>query len=236
MNGESAETSLHRALADERRSRIVAELRAEPAGIDVQELSRRLGLHPNTLRWHLGILGDAGVVVSHPAPRSTPGRPRIVYTLRGEIAARGHDEYRLLAAILAGTVADDADAERRSEQAGRAWGRFLVHRPQPGVRLSEEAAMGEVVRLLGEQGFQPELDGRELRMHRCPFHDLAEQYPEVVCAAHRGLLAGALDELGGGLELAAVDVFAEPSLCVARLAPAAAGSGRAGGRRAQRSL
>ena len=55
-------------------------------------------------------------------------------------------------------------------------------------------------------------------MRRCPFHDLAESQPEIVCAVHRGLIAGALEELGSGLEVEGLDVFVEPDLCVARLA------------------
>ena len=54
-------------------------------------------------------------------------------------------------------------------------------------------------------------------MHRCPFHDLAEQYPDVVCAAHRGLISGALEELGSPLGVAELEIFVEPDLCVARL-------------------
>ncbi len=56
-------------------------------------------------------------------------------------------------------------------------------------------------------------------MHRCPFHDLAESHPEIVCAVHRGVVSGALDELGSELEVEGLDVFARPDLCIARLAP-----------------
>ena len=215
----SAETELHRALADPRRRRVVEELRAEHEGLDAQELAQRLELHPNTVRWHLGILGDAGLVESQPVPRSGPGRPRILYRLSPKTAAPGRDEYRLLATILAGAVSDHGEGSSRAETSGHAWGRFLVRRPAPNVRFGDREAVGEVVRLLDEQGFVPDADGTEIQMRRCPFHDLAEQHPEVVCAVHRGLIAGALEELGSGLEVGALDVFVEPDLCVARLRP-----------------
>jgi predicted ArsR family transcriptional regulator len=54
-------------------------------------------------------------------------------------------------------------------------------------------------------------------MHRCPFHDLAESAPEVVCAVHKGLIDGALEELGSDLRVDRLDVFVEPDVCVARL-------------------
>jgi predicted ArsR family transcriptional regulator len=213
------ETGLHRALADDRRRRLVEELRGERAGLDVQELAHRLGLHQNTVRWHLGVLADAGIVVSQAAPRSAPGRPRILYSLSHHADAPGRDDYRLLAAILAGTISEHDGARAAVDSAGRAWGRYLVRRPQPLARVTDEQAVGEVVRLLDEQGFDPDADGTDVRMHRCPFHDLAEQHPEVVCAVHRGLISGALEELGSGLEVSGLDVFVEPDLCVARLVP-----------------
>ena len=58
-------------------------------------------------------------------------------------------------------------------------------------------------------------------MHRCPFHDLAEAHPEVVCPVHKGLISGALEALGSQLEVEGLDVFVRPDLCVARLAPRA---------------
>ena len=211
------EAEVHRALGDGRRQRLLEELRGERDGLDVQELATRIGLHQNTVRWHLGVLAEAGVVESHAAARSLPGRPRILYRLSRSASAPAREEYRLLATILAGSAAERDGGAAAAEEAGREWGRYLVRRPLPLARVSEEEAVGEVVRLLDEQGFEPDADGTEVRMHRCPFHDLAEQYPSVVCAVHRGLVSGALEELGSGLEVGELAVFVEPDLCVARL-------------------
>ena len=202
---------------DDRRQRLVEELRGERDGLDVQELASRIGLHQNTVRWHLGVLAEAGAVESRAAPRSLPGRPRILYRLSRSASAPAREEYRLLATILAGSVAERDGGAANAEEAGRAWGRYLVRRPLPLARVSETDAVGEVVRLLDVQGFEPDADGTEVRMHRCPFHDLAEQYPSVVCSVHRGLVSGALEELGSGLEVGELAVFVEPDLCVARL-------------------
>ena len=56
-------------------------------------------------------------------------------------------------------------------------------------------------------------------MRRCPFHDLAEAHPEIVCPVHEGLISGALSALGSELEVEGLDVFVQPDLCIARLAP-----------------
>jgi predicted ArsR family transcriptional regulator len=215
MPESPTETSVHRALADERRARIVEELQANPDGLDAQELAKRLGLHANTIRWHLAVLADAGLVDSRPGERTTPGRPRIVFT-----TARGDSEgesYRLLATILTGSVAELPDASSRAEQTGRAWGQYLVDRPPPHVQTTDEIALQQIVALLDEHGFRPEPKGHEIRMHRCPFRELAETAPGVVCAVHSGLISGALTELRSRLEVQQLDAFVRPDLCIASL-------------------
>jgi predicted ArsR family transcriptional regulator len=218
----SPQRSLFRALADERRAQLVEELRRSPGGLDVHELGHRLGIHPNTVRWHLGVLTDAGAVASAAAAPEGRGRPRILYRLEEGVDAGGRDEYRLLATILSGTLAEQEDGPRRAAEAGRAWGRYLVERPSPLAHTTDREAVEKVAELLDEQGFAAEADEGAIRMHRCPFHDLAAAQPEVVCAVHRGLVAGALEELGSQLEVESLDVFVEPDLCVARLARRAA--------------
>jgi predicted ArsR family transcriptional regulator len=142
----------------------------------------------------------------------------MIYALRpGVQQSRGRDEHRLLATILTGTVAGLSDGERRAEEAGRAWGRYLVRRPSPLERVTDEQAVDELTRLLDEEGFAAEAHGRQIHMRRCPFHELAETNPGVVCGVHRGLLSGALEELASGLEVDGLDVFVRPDLCVARL-------------------
>jgi len=211
------EHRVHRALGEEHRARIVEELDRTPGGLDAHELARRLGLHANTVRWHLGILADAGLIASGPAERTSPGRPRVVYALRSETDAARHENYRLLAAVLAGTVAELDDGAARAAEAGRAWGRYLVRRLPPNVRTSDASATRAVVDLLADEGFRPESGGGEIRMHTCPFRELADSGEGIVCAVHRGLISGALEELRSSLEVERLDAFVEPELCVVRL-------------------
>jgi predicted ArsR family transcriptional regulator len=215
--GIQPQLSVHRALADERRARIVDELRQNPGGLDAHELARRLELHPNTIRWHLGILADAGIVVSHAGERTTPGRPRIVYTFKEDVEVGEPEHYRLLATILSGIISDLDDGMSRAREAGREWGRYLVKSPPPHVRTNRAEATEEIVRLLDEHGFRPVAGEGEIHMRRCPFYELAETDPGVVCAVHAGLISGALAELRSDLEIERLDAFVEPGLCIARL-------------------
>jgi predicted ArsR family transcriptional regulator len=200
--------------------RIVAELRsAQP--LDASELGRRVGLHANTVRWHLGILAEAGIVQARPQPRATPGRPRVVYALRETGTGAQYGEYRLLAGVLASALAGQPDAAAASVDAGRAVGRRLTAKSEHGAEPSEEGAVASVVGLLAAHGFEPRAAGWSIEMRRCPFRDLAEAHPDVVCGAHRGLLDGALAALRPAFSLAALEVFPRPGVCIARIEPAA---------------
>lgn len=146
---------------------------------------------------------------SRPQRRRGPGRPRILYHAAAGAEPRARDEYRLLATVLAGAVEPD-----RCAAVGRRWGHALAR------GRDADDPVGAVVDLLAEQGFEPLAAGRHVEMHRCPFHDLAETVPEVVCAVHRGIVDGMLEELGSPLAVAELEVFPRPDLCVARLAAA----------------
>jgi predicted ArsR family transcriptional regulator len=220
----STDSAVHRALSDESRRAIVAELRTAPGdGLDAHELAERVGLHSNTVRFHLAVLADAGLVEGTPAARSTPGRPRIVYTLTRAVGAeaRRNDEYRLLASILNGALANNAEAAELARGAGREWGRYLTTGPAPFTRTSDEESVAIVAALLDDQGFEPVADGGTICMRRCPFKDLAESHPEVICAAHRGLIEGALEELQSDLEVAELEIFPTPDVCIVRLGASA---------------
>lgn len=210
----------HRALAEVSRVRILEELRRAGRPLVTVELAERVGLHHNTVRAHLEVLQEAGLVTAEPEKRVAPGRPRIVYRPVPE-ADDERTGYRLLAGILTSYLAASPNPGLAAEEAGRAWGRYLVERPQPFQRVDSGDAIARVSRLLEELGFAPEPvveEGEDrILLHRCPFRDLAVRHPEVTCAVHLGLIEGALAELGVRLAATRIDPFVEPSLCVAHL-------------------
>jgi predicted ArsR family transcriptional regulator len=210
------DTIRHKALAEPSRAHILETLEGAGEPLDAVELARRVGLHPNTVRWHLGVLSEAGLVTSSPEPRTRPGRPRIVFT-PAEEAPGGRQDYRLLASVLASSLSGSPEGAATAERAGSAWGRYLVERPPPLARMSAGDAADHVVRLLDEHGFEPERENGNVLMHRCPFHDLAEQHGDVVCSVHLGLIRGALAEIGAPVTVTRLEPFVEPSLCRARL-------------------
>jgi predicted ArsR family transcriptional regulator len=192
---------------DQQRHTILEALRSAHDGLDTNQLAEGLDLHPNTIRWHLGVLTDAGLVQATPERRHGRGRPSIVHRLTGEGIARGRDEYRLLATMLTDVVAADGNGEARAYEAGLRWGRHLQ-------QAEPDASIGD---LLDREGFAAEQHGDQIEMRRCPFYALAEGSPQVICTLHHGIIDGALDEGGSEQAVERLDPFVAPGLCIARL-------------------
>jgi predicted ArsR family transcriptional regulator len=187
-----------KALGDETRFSMYQELAGSTSALTANQLSDRLGLHANTVRLHLERLREAGLVEVEPVHRGTVGRPQHVYSLAPGAPGLGFDppSYTLLAGLLAalaertGADADDAAA------AGRAWGLEAGRRTRS--RSCAKALTAEMARL----GFDPaatEQSGvTDVAFLHCPFRELAEAYPELVCNLHRGICEGVVETVGGG--------------------------------------
>lgn len=205
----------------ERRAEVLARLQWAGRSLTVAEVAEATRLHPNTARFHLDGLVADGLAERAPEARGMPGRPKILYMTRRQ--TEGPRSYRLLAEMLTGLVAGLKEAGPAALEAGRSWGRHLVERPAPSERLDAGQAIDRLNRLLGSIGFDPEIapgkTGREteVRLHHCPFRDVAERHTDLVCSIHLGLIQGALAELGAPVEASTLQPFVTPNLCVARL-------------------
>lgn len=206
----------------ESRSRVLAVLQEAGTGLTVGDVAERVRLHPNTARFHLDALVEAGFADRDRENREQPGRPRILYTARPDGALAGRRSYRLLAEILAGYLAAEMPQPAQAAlQAGRGWGRYLAERPPPFRRPDATAAIRQMVRTLDDIGFAPEavtVEGeRQVLLHHCPFRETAEEHREIVCSIHLGLMQGLLGELNAPVEAERLDPFVERSLCVTHL-------------------
>lgn len=184
----------------------------------VRELAHALGLHPNTIREHLDQLIDAGLVGSTTERQVGRGRPRLSYVLRADADEPDPEAYRALAGVLAEQLARVPDARAAAVEAGERWGRTMVE--DPTVPIDEPEAIGRLVGLLGDVGFEPDRSvqpGEPIRLHRCPFGSLARERSEVVCGVHLGLMRGVLHRLGAPLSAITLEPFVAPDLCVAHL-------------------
>ena len=187
-----------KALGDETRFSMYRELATSTRGCSAHELADSLGLHANTVRLHLDRLREAGLVEVAPVHRGTVGRPTHVYSLAPGAPGLGFDppSYTLLSGLLA-ALAERVGADGvEATEIGRAWGVAAGRRTRS--RSCLKALAGEMQRL----GFEPESETAgettDMAFMRCPFRELAEAYPELVCNLHRGISEGIVAEVGGG--------------------------------------
>jgi predicted ArsR family transcriptional regulator len=204
-------------------------LRGADRPLDVREVARRTGLHPNTARFHLQALVASGLVARETEDREAPGRPRIGYRAVAE-GPGGRRQYRLLSVMLAslieGTMPEPAAA---AEAAGREWGAYLAEQPPPFQRPSAAEGIAKLTGIMRRLGFEPHagaveaaeggaVDGQyRLLLRQCPFVEVAREHRDVICALHLGLMRGAFTRMRAPVTADGLDPFVQPGLCVARL-------------------
>lgn len=213
---------------NERRERVLGAVHRATDGVaGVPEVAEHLGVHPNTARFHLEALVSDGVLERVPGPPTGRGRPRVGYRARPGSARGDVRRYRLLAEILLGQLSATSDDPPATATAvGRSWGAHLVPRRAPSSEvITREEATTRLITMLDELDFAPEPVSQglappdRLRLRHCPFLELAEPHRDLVCPLHLGLMQGALKELQAPVTITSLEPFAEPSACLAHLAP-----------------
>lgn len=230
MNTQSRDASSN----DEssRRDEVLKMLRESPEPRTIVDLAEELGVHPNTVRFHLETLTAMGRVERIVGATGGLGRPPVKYLATAGMNPEGPTNYRFLATVLtsqfAYTSQDPADDARRL---GHDWSQALVPPTRPSAKSTQKpatprgTAVRQVVSVLADLGFAPEPVGprsAQIRLRHCPFLDLVPENSEVICSLHLGLMQGAFAALNGPVTVDRLDPFVEPDLCVARLAPVGA--------------
>ncbi|RUP02990.1 MAG: HTH domain-containing protein [Mycobacterium sp.] len=204
-----------------RRREVLRILRASRTPLSIAAIAKKLGVHPNTVRFHLDTLVGEGRVEHVQPSRRGPGRPPLMFRAVAQMDREGTRQYRLLAEILAIGLAAEPDSASRAVAAGRAWGERLG---SPGPHPDAEQSIAHLIGVLDDLGFEPELqaaDGkRQLGLRHCPFLELAERQSSVICPVHLGLMRGALETWAAPVTVERLEAFAAPDLCLAHLAPA----------------
>lgn len=205
--------------------RVLSALQTMDAPATAAELGRVLGLHPTTVRFHLGRLAATGLVALERSAEGRRGRPALRYRplAAAQPEARPVDPaiwrpmVEALAEMLDGEMPDGdaqpgevaerhgigtrAERARLAEAAGARWADELWAQDRTGL-------LPELARL----GFSPERTPRGVRLRSCPFADAAGRHPGTICAIHLGL-ARRLARHQGLSGAVGLVPFAEPSAC-----------------------
>ena len=205
---------LLKALGDNTRYAIYLELARTARPLATADIAHSLGLHVNTVRPHLERMREVGLLDVEVGARGDVGRPQHRYSVAADAPSLGlaPPPIPLLARMLVGLArrhgARGADAESIGNDEGAARAR-----PYESAPSTLEALVSDLDTL----GFDPivtdaspsvaavaaDADGESdsdasatVVFAHCPFAELAEDHPEVVCGLHRGLVDGFVRRMG----------------------------------------
>lgn len=216
--GDRSRLDLFKTLGDNTRYAIYLELARSPRPLTTSEIAETIGLHPNTVRPHLERMRDAGLIAVEVGGRGEIGRPQHRYSVASDAPSLGLEPpvmpvlARMVLAMAErlGASPDDAAAVGRDEGVRRA-------APYGTAPSTLEAVVSDLDRL----GFDPVVsdgddDDAVVAFANCPFGDLAQEHPDLVCSLHHGLLAGFVDGMGDA-ELVEFCSLADRTPCQATL-------------------
>ncbi|MFV2039865.1 MAG: helix-turn-helix transcriptional regulator [Acidimicrobiales bacterium] len=185
-----------KALGDNTRYAIYLELARAPSPLATSDIATMLGLHVNTVRPHLERMRDVGLLEVHTASTGGVGRPQHRYALVADAPAVGLEPplFPKLARMLLNLASEVGAGSGDACAAGRGQGRHDA-RGYAGTDTTL-ALLTELDKL----GFDPQLVVEDDRIvvgfAHCPFSELAESNPGLVCGLHRGMIEGFVAELG----------------------------------------
>lgn len=179
----------------------------------ISQLSQELGMNRMTLRYHLGFLREQGFIeaIAPSGPRRV-GRPAILYRMskQAHVPRFPQRQFELLGQLaleaLCEAVGDDA-ASSHLRAKGRGIGKSMIEGLKARAQLAEwtpEAferhVLGGLFRDLGvaSEVLSWSPGAIEYRVFSCPFLELAERMPDLVCnALDQGFHEGIDEGLGG---------------------------------------
>jgi predicted ArsR family transcriptional regulator len=214
---------VHKALADDTRYRLYRYVGLAGRPVSVRELSRRLALHPNTIRPHLRRLEEAGLIAREVRKSATVGRPQTLFSALPGEGDEGRD-YRLLAEMLFGLVRGKRAMAQAQDLAAQ-WGAYLLAEsgpgPKPGADAPSRRRLAMLQEAMARAGFQPRFrrtqgSAIEITLRDCPFRDMVEDHRDLACTLHRGLVEGMLGGLTPPLEVKEFSPLVERGICRVR--------------------
>lgn len=197
----SERLAILKALGDNTRYAIYLELARSSRPLSTADIAETLDLHPNTVRPHLERMRDVGLLAVESDARGGVGRPQHLYSPAAAAPSLGLEppSFPMLARLLLRVAAAAGAGVDEATEAGRDQGAA-----DAAAWPSGTSCLDALTTELATLGFDPATvladdDGSAtVAFAHCPFRDLAEVRPDLVCGLHRGLVEGLVDGVGGG--------------------------------------
>jgi predicted ArsR family transcriptional regulator len=221
MNQDPERLGLIAVLNDDLRRRVYLFIRRASRPVSREEVGKEVGISAKLAAFHLEKLLEHGLLKSHyarPPDRSGPGAGRSAkyyepseIEVEVSIPARHYD---LLGELLVESVKHQLPGEpagitahRVASERGLSLGQEARRQLRRG-RMGPERALAVAEDVLYDRGYEPYRPAPgEIRLKNCPFHRLAKQSPDLVCAMNQSFIDGLMQ----GLENESVEVAFEPS-------------------------
>lgn len=201
-------------LADPVRRALYRYVVAQGRAVNRDEAASGTGLARHVAKFHLDKLAEEGLLeieYARPPGKGGPGagRPAKLYRRSARQLAISLPErrYELAGRVMARAITD-AEAARiplsealrlAAHDTGRAVGEAA--RQQAGGRAGGSRLTAAAVDALRDCGYEPRQEAGRVVLTNCPFHNLAQDYTDLVCGMNLELVAGLVDGLGhSGLE------------------------------------
>lgn len=212
------------ALADPIRRALYHFVAHQPGAVSRDQAAAGLDIPRHTAKFHLDKLVDEGLLTpefKRLSGRSGPGagRPAKLYRrVRKEVnVTLPRRRYDLAGHVLADTLA--------RVQAGIPFGQALDDAAENAADIvveswpvTESLDVERITGLLSRLGYEPRSEGRDgkeaVRLSNCPFQQLSDDHPDVVCPINRRFI-GAVSRRLGCTELHAEPVDRGTGCCVA---------------------
>jgi predicted ArsR family transcriptional regulator len=176
----------------------------EPVGRDAAAAAA--GISRSLAAYHLDRLVDDGLLdaqYQRLSGRTGPGagRPAKVYTRsarRFAVSVPARD-YEVPARLFATAIEHDDRAAKNVARVAREYGSEIGAEvtKRCGKSASPSKAMGCLVDVLEERGYEPYEEERTIRLRNCPFDALAADHRDVVCGMNLAVMQGATDVIAG---------------------------------------
>jgi DeoR family suf operon transcriptional repressor len=158
----------------------------------VDQLAAAQSLSPVTIRHHLAILMDGGLVEAEKERRG-PGRPHFLYRLTPAAQEASPKTYHLLADRLLHEIVARNDRKTAARMFRDMADQLMADRSAGLEGQPIEVRVDELTRVLEQEGFQPEWEGNGeeivLKEMECPYYYVAKRHPEV-CSLDLHLIRG----------------------------------------------
>ena len=199
------------------RADVLAALQAADLPQPVQAIADAVGLHPNTARFHLDALVEAGLSTREQEKRDRPGRPKLLYRVVPQPPTEAAALQNVAVALIRHLGTLEGGSGEQAEAAGLLWGEQLA------AQYPDQEPLQRVMTTLDGLGYRPELAGEAadvIVLTPCPLRSLlGDDDPgklPSVCRLHLGLMRGLLED-DPQLSVDELVPLATPTTCVARL-------------------